>query len=84
MPALGAGPKRLASHLANATLGNEAGTAYRQEMGRYEDAFRRSLDDPAGFWGEAATAIDWYTQPETILRGNPIRRDVGNHQVLKP
>ena len=36
-------------------------------MGRYEDAFRRSLDDPAGFWGEAATAIDWYTQPETIL-----------------
>ncbi len=36
-------------------------------MGRYEDAYRRSLDDPAGFWAEAATAIDWYTQPETIL-----------------
>ena len=36
-------------------------------MGRYEDAFRRSLDDPAGFWAEAAAAVDWYTQPETIL-----------------
>src|SRR5579863_5603137 len=36
-------------------------------MGRYEDAFRRSLDDPAGFWAEAAAAIDWYTQPQTIL-----------------
>ncbi len=36
-------------------------------MGRYEDAYRRSLDDPAGFWAEAAAAIDWYTQPETIL-----------------
>jgi len=36
-------------------------------MGRYEDAFRRSLDDPAGFWAEAASAIDWYTRPERIL-----------------
>ena len=41
-------------------------------MGRYEDAFRRSLDDPAGFWAEAAAAIDWYTQPETVLdESNP-------------
>jgi len=36
-------------------------------MGRYEDAFRRSLDDPDGFWARAAAAIDWYTRPETIL-----------------
>src|ERR1700761_3479747 len=36
-------------------------------MGRYEDAFRRSLEDPAGFWAEAASAIDWYTKPERIL-----------------
>jgi propionyl-CoA synthetase len=28
-------------------------------MGRYEDAYRRSLDDPEGFWGEAAAAIEW-------------------------
>ena len=36
-------------------------------MGRYEDVFRRSLTDPAGFWAEAARAIDWYSEPETIL-----------------
>src|SRR6516162_3058492 len=36
-------------------------------MGRYEDVFHRSLTDPAGFWGEAARAVDWYTEPETIL-----------------
>jgi propionyl-CoA synthetase len=36
-------------------------------MGRYEDVFHRSLTDPAGFWAEAAQAIDWYEQPHTIL-----------------
>ena len=41
-------------------------------MGRNEDVFHRSLTDPAGFWAEAARAIDWYTEPETILDdGNP-------------
>src|SRR5215831_15695238 len=39
-------------------------------MGAYDDAFRRSLDDPEGFWGEAAAGIDWYTEPETILDGS--------------
>src|SRR5215469_239826 len=36
-------------------------------MGRYEDVFRRSLADPAGFWSEAATAVDWYQDPQVIL-----------------
>jgi len=36
-------------------------------MGRYEEVFHRSLTDPAGFWAEAAQAIDWYEQPQTIL-----------------
>ena len=41
-------------------------------MGRYEDVYRRSRTDPAGFWGEAARGVDWYTEPETILDdGNP-------------
>ena len=39
-------------------------------MGRYEDVFHRSLTDPAGFWGEAARAVDWYTEPGTILDGS--------------
>jgi propionyl-CoA synthetase len=36
-------------------------------MGRYADEFRRSLDDPEGFWRDAATAIDWITPPTRIL-----------------
>lgn len=33
----------------------------------YDDAFRRSLDDPEGFWAEAAKDIDWIKPAETIL-----------------
>ncbi|HTT52643.1 MAG TPA: propionyl-CoA synthetase [Streptosporangiaceae bacterium] len=36
-------------------------------MARYADEFRRSLADPAGFWGEAATAIEWYRDPTVVL-----------------
>jgi propionyl-CoA synthetase len=36
-------------------------------MGRYAEAFRRSLADPEGFWGEAAQDIDWYTAPTQVL-----------------
>ncbi|HET8658066.1 MAG TPA: propionyl-CoA synthetase [Micromonosporaceae bacterium] len=36
-------------------------------MGRYADAFRRSIADPDGFWGEAAKAIDWYRPPTVVL-----------------
>jgi hypothetical protein len=36
-------------------------------MGGYAEAYRRSLDDPEGFWGQAAQQIDWYHAPATIL-----------------
>ena len=36
-------------------------------MGRYAEAFHRSLADPEGFWGEAAKAIDWYQAPTQVL-----------------
>ena len=36
-------------------------------MGRYAEAFRRSLADPEGFWGEAGKQIDWYREPTVIL-----------------
>jgi propionyl-CoA synthetase len=35
--------------------------------GRYDDVFRRSVTDPAGFWGEAAKAITWTRKPEVVL-----------------
>ncbi len=36
-------------------------------MGRYTDVFSRSLADPEGFWGVAASAIDWYRSPAVVL-----------------
>lgn len=32
-------------------------------MTSYQDAYRRSVEDPDGFWLEAARAIDWDTPP---------------------
>src|SRR5471030_286655 len=36
-------------------------------MGRYDEVYRRSLSDPAGFWGEAAAAIDWERRWDRVL-----------------
>jgi propionyl-CoA synthetase len=36
-------------------------------MGAYAEQFRRSLDDPTGFWGDAAKAVDWVTEPAIVL-----------------
>jgi propionyl-CoA synthetase len=35
--------------------------------GAYEQAYRRSLADPDGFWGRAAGDIDWITPPKRVL-----------------
>ncbi|MET7994973.1 propionyl-CoA synthetase [Amycolatopsis sp. NPDC005232] len=37
-------------------------------MGAYSETYRRSLDDPEGFWLDAARAIDW-TKPPTKALG---------------
>jgi len=36
-------------------------------MGAYKDVWERSINDPEGFWGEAAKGIDWYREPTVIL-----------------
>ena len=33
----------------------------------YADTYRRSIDDPEGFWLEAARAVDWETAPTRAL-----------------
>ena len=41
-------------------------------MGRYEEAFRKSIQDPDSFWEEAAGAISWYKKWDKVLdRSNP-------------
>src|SRR3712207_1691564 len=36
-------------------------------MTRYLEAFERSLQDPDGFWGDAATAVTWTRAPSRVL-----------------
>jgi propionyl-CoA synthetase len=36
-------------------------------MGRYAEAYRRSLADPEGFWADAAAGIDWFAPWERVL-----------------
>ena len=36
-------------------------------MGRYQQIYERSLNDPEGFWGEAAQALEWFEPWEKVL-----------------
>jgi len=36
-------------------------------VGAYQETYRRSLDDPEGFWLEAASAVDWERPPARAL-----------------
>jgi propionyl-CoA synthetase len=35
--------------------------------GKFDTIYRRSIEDPAGFWGEAAAGIDWIEPWERVL-----------------
>jgi propionyl-CoA synthetase len=39
-------------------------------QGSYAAAYRQSIEDPTGFWGEAAGAVDWDVPPVTVLDGS--------------
>src|SRR5690554_2388133 len=43
---------------------------------RYEDVYRRSVEEPEAFWAEQAEAIHWHKPPEKILdySNPPFRR----------
>jgi propionyl-CoA synthetase len=36
-------------------------------MGKYEDIFQKSIQDPEGFWAGAAESIDWYKKWDRVL-----------------
>ena len=36
-------------------------------MGRYYDLYQKSINDPEGFWGEAAQAITWSKKWDRVL-----------------
>jgi propionyl-CoA synthetase len=33
----------------------------------YQDVFARSISDPAEFWGEQASLVDWFAKPREVL-----------------
>ncbi len=36
-------------------------------MTTYREVYTRSIEDPAGFWGEQAGLVDWFKRPRTVL-----------------
>ncbi len=36
-------------------------------MSTFDELFRKSIEDPEGFWGEAAEAISWYKKWDKVL-----------------
>ncbi|KAG7353856.1 AMP-dependent synthetase and ligase [Nitzschia inconspicua] len=40
----------------------------RGEFGAYQDEYNRSLHDLQGFWKDAARALEWFQEPQTVLQ----------------
>ncbi|MER7438136.1 acetyl-coenzyme A synthetase N-terminal domain-containing protein [Pseudonocardia alni] len=59
-------------------------------MRGYHEMFDSSVEDPAWFWADAATAIDWYRPPTTVLdTANPavplmVLRRAAQHLLQRP
>jgi acetyl-CoA synthetase len=41
--------------------------AYIKSMDEYKKIYKRSVDDPEGFWGEQASQLDWYKKWNKVL-----------------
>jgi hypothetical protein len=48
-------------------MASSVNDAQDELMGDYREAYQRSMRDPAGFWRDAAGAIDWIRAPDRIL-----------------
>ena len=46
-----------------------AAEAHIGSLGDYEALYRRSIEDPEGFWAGAAAEIDWFTPYTHVLEG---------------
>ncbi len=40
--------------------------AHISNMQQYEEMYKRSIEDPNGFWAEQAEALDWYKKWDTV------------------
>ena len=41
--------------------------AYIKSLEEYKKIYKRSIDDPEGFWGEMAEQLDWYKKWDKVL-----------------
>lgn len=41
-----------------------------KSLDEYRTMWRRSVDDPEGFWGEVAAQLDWFTPWDSVLEWN--------------
>lgn len=41
--------------------------AYIKSMNQYREIYQRSIEDPKGFWAEAAEQLDWYQKWDKVL-----------------
>ncbi|SFS20596.1 acetyl-coenzyme A synthetase [Granulicella pectinivorans] len=46
-----------------------AAKAHIKSESEYEALYRRSVDDPEGFWGEAASELEWFAPWKKVLEG---------------
>ncbi|MFC2019661.1 acetate--CoA ligase [Chloroflexota bacterium] len=44
--------------------------AYIGSLAEYKEIYRRSIDDPEGFWGEMAQQLDWVKKWDNVLSGD--------------
>src|SRR3546814_15474350 len=51
-------------HAVQKLFANTRGTGMTS---RFDAVYRRSLDDPEGFWGEAAEDVRWYRTWDRVL-----------------
>ena len=48
---------------------NFAAKAHIKSLAEYEALYKRSIDDPEGFWAEIARELDWFTPWTNVLEG---------------
>ena len=46
-----------------------AAKAHIRSRAQYDDMYRRSVEDPDGFWREAAAELDWFTPFTSVVEG---------------
>ena len=54
-----------------------ASSAHVPSREAYEALYRRSVDDPAGFWGEQAERITWFVPPRTVVEPGASPGEIG-------